>query len=90
MSPAEQLKLSTAQWEQLTDEQRAALVEHQKRFAAETASWAISEGPAIYGFVLFFIFGDLTDLLLFIGIAAVGFIMYRPQAISRHGITLSA
>jgi len=83
-------RVPDAAWEQLTEEQRMTLGGLKKRLTTEVVAWALSEAAGIYGFVLFFLFGSFDDLLLFIGIAVIGFVLYRPKTLSRQGIRLSS
>jgi hypothetical protein len=77
--PAEPFKLSPGQLSGLTEEQRAQVTALQKQFAGEITAWGLMEAIGIYGFVVFFLFGAIEDLLLFIGIAGIGFYYSRPD-----------
>jgi hypothetical protein len=87
---ARPFQMPDAAWDQMTDEERMRLSGIKKRLTTELAAWALSEAAGLYGFVLFILFGRFNDLLFFIAIAAVGFILNRPQALSRSGIPLSS
>jgi flagellar biosynthesis protein FliQ len=51
----------------------------QKYFVASIISWALSESIGIYGFVLFFLGKNTTDLYILILIAAIVMFLYRPK-----------
>ena len=42
-------------------------------------SWALSEGIGIFGFILFFLGRNTTDLYILILIAALAMFLYRPK-----------
>ena len=86
INTVDQLGISKGDWEKLTQEERTDLSRVQKILAIDLTSWALSEAIAIYGFVLFFSFGLLSDLVLLIGIAALGLYLYRPQAIPKRSL----
>ncbi len=50
-----------------------------KYTSAVIASMAIAESFAIYGFILFLLGTDYTSLHIFVGIAAVAMLIYRPK-----------
>ena len=51
----------------------------QRYFVATIISWALSEGIGIFGFILFFLGRDTTDLYILILIAALAMFLYRPR-----------
>ena len=59
-----------------TQPQSAAIA---KYLLANLVSWALSEGVAILGLVLALQTHDLNQFFPFVGLAAVGFALHRPQ-----------
>ena len=51
----------------------------QRYFVASIVSWALSEGIGIFGFILFFLGRNTTDLYILILIAALAIFLYRPK-----------
>jgi hypothetical protein len=89
-SAARPFQMPDAAWQRMSDDQRMALAGLKQRISTELAAWALSGAAGLYGIVLFIQFGRFDDLLYFIAVAAVGFILNRPQPISRHGISMSS
>jgi hypothetical protein len=51
----------------------------QKYFVASIMSWALSDAIGVFGFIIFLIGRNITDLYIFIFIAAISMFQYRPK-----------
>ena len=51
----------------------------QRYFVAAIISWALSESIGVFGFILFFLGRNTTDLYILILIAALVMFLYRPK-----------
>ena len=69
---------------EFTKEEKSDLRMAHKLFSVDIVSWALSEAIAIYGFPVFLLFGKISDLLLFVGLAGMGFYIFRPQPIPKR------
>jgi flagellar biosynthesis protein FliQ len=62
--------------------QAAQVLDHpalQRYFVASIIAWALSEGIGIFGFILFLLGRNTTDLYILILIAAIAMFLYRPR-----------